>query len=360
MREAGDMGWKRTTNARTESTTASGMSSSSRLLPGRLVASFAGFASVVFLPCIVFADGPLRVVTSIAPLAMIVSQLGGDRVLAHSILPPGADPHVFEPRPSDAKDVREAGLVVLLGSAIDDWLGGGIPVSADTSVVRLAPDEGGAAHHDHGGHLDDDQGRHGDDDREHDPHVWLDPVWVRDRALPALHRAFVAADPEGAPRYGVAARAMAEDLTNLEDDIREMLVKAPVRVFFAWHPAWGHFAHRFGLRSAGVVGEGEGREPSLRAMVDAVSAARASGVRAVLVEPQVDPRPARVLAAELGVAVVTVDPLGDAWSFDRATYPELMLFNARAFARALGVEEDDDEKEEAEPPPMSISPPAVR
>lgn len=345
------MGWKRTTKSRSEECAAgSGVPPSSRPVPRRLVASLAGLVSVVVFPAVVFAAGPIRVVTSIAPLAMIVSQLGGDRVLAHSILPPGADPHVFEPRPSDAKDVRDADLVVLLGSAIDDWLGGGIPLSPDTNVVRLAPDEDGAAHHGHNHDVDDD--------RQHDPHVWLDPSWVRDRALPALHRAFVAADPEGAPRYGVAARAMAEDLTNLEDDIREMLVKAPVRVFFAWHPAWGHFAHRFGLRSAGVVGEGEGREPSLRAMVDAISAARASGVRAVLVEPQVDPRPARVLASELGVPVVTVDPLGDAWSFDRATYPELMLFNARAFARALGVEEDDDEEDEVVPPPaMSISPP---
>jgi ABC-type Zn uptake system ZnuABC Zn-binding protein ZnuA len=345
------MGWKRTIKTRSEdSAAASGIPASSRPVPCRLVASLAGLVTVVVFPAVVFAAGPIRVVTSIAPLAMIVSQLGGDRVLAHSILPPGADPHVFEPRPSDAKDVRDADLVVLLGSAIDDWLGGGIPLSPDTNVVRLAPDEDGAAHHEHG--------HDADDDRQHDPHVWLDPSWVRDRALPALHRAFVAADPEGAPRYGVAARAMAEDLTNLEDDIREMLVKAPVRVFFAWHPAWGHFAHRFGLRSAGVVGEGEGREPSLRAMVDAISAARAAGVRAVLVEPQVDPRPARVLATELGVPVVTVDPLGDAWSFDRATYPELMLFNARAFARALGVEEDDDEEEEVvPPPPMSISPP---
>ncbi len=342
------MGWKRTKDARTaESATRRGIPRSSRLVAIRVGASLAGLASVVFVPNVVLAAAPLRVVTSIAPLAMIVSQLGGDRVLAHSILPPGADPHVFEPRPSDAKDVREADLVVLLGSAIDDWLGGGIPLSSDANVVRLAPDEDGTAHHDHG--------PDGDDDREHDPHVWLDPAWVRDRALPVLHRAFVAADPEGAPRYGVAARAMAEDLTNLEDDIREMLAKAPVRVFFAWHPAWGHFAHRFGLRSAGVMGEGEGREPSLRAMVDAVSAARASGVRAVLVEPQVDPRPAGVLASELGVPVVTVDPLGDAWSFDRATYPELMLFNARAFARALGVEKDEDD--EAAPPPASIIPP---
>jgi zinc transport system substrate-binding protein len=282
------------------------------------------------------AGGPIRVVTSIPPLAMLVTELGGDRVTAHSILPPGADAHTFEPRPSDARDIAGASVVVMLGSPVDDWLARLLEAAGSASIVKLDEAHAGDPHDhagEHAGH------HHG----EHDPHVWLDPAWVRERAVPAIHRALAAADPEGAPRYGVAARAMAERMSDLEEDIRASFDGAKTRSFLAWHPAWQRFAERFGLHSIGNLAEGEGREPSLRAMISATRAARVSGVRAILVEPQQGRREASVVADELGLPVLVVDPLGDAWSLDRNTYRSLMLYNARVFAQALGVERDDDD-----------------
>ena len=228
-----------------------------------------------------------------------------------------------------------------LGSSLDDWLGDAIRPGDAAVVVKLDAGDGQEhpGEHDDAPHVEAD----GHDHEGRDPHVWLDPAWVREQAVAPLHRALAAADPEGAARYGVAARAMTEDLSNLEDDIRESFARATTRHFLAWHPAWEHFARRFSLHPAGSVGESGGREPSLRAMIAAVRAGRAAGVKAVLVEPQEDERHARVLADELGVPLVTVDPLGDTASADRATYRALMLFNARAFARALGVVRKEDE-----------------
>jgi zinc transport system substrate-binding protein len=297
------------------------------------------------VPDAVAAELPLRVITSIPPLAMLVSELGGDRVLAHSILPPGADAHTFEPRPSDARAVADAGVVVMLGSPIDDWLAGTVGAAESAIVVRLDDEHGGADDHQaHGGDHDAHAGH--DHDAENDPHVWLDPTWVRERALPALQRALSAADPDGAVRYGTSARAMAGKLSDLEEDIRASFDEAVTRSFFAWHPAWQRFAQRFGLHAIGSLGEGEGREPSLRAMISAARAARAAGVRAILVEPQQGRREAAVIADELGLPLLVVDPLGDAWSADRSTYRLLMLYNARVFAQALGVERDEEKEAE--------------
>lgn len=295
-------------------------------------------------------EQPIRVVTSIPPLAMLASQLGGDRAVVHSILPPGADPHTFELRPSDATSVAEADIVVMLGSEIDDWLAGAMDLAQHAIVVKLDAHESEPADHADGAHdaqgtHDADQARNAHDHTDDDPHVWLDPRWVRERAVPALQRALMAADAPSAALYGVSAREMAEDLADLEVEVSAKFVGTRTRSFLAWHPSWQRFAKRFRLHSVGSLGESEGREPSLRAMADAVRAARAAGVLAVLVEPQVDPRQARVLAEELSLPIVTVDPLGDAWSSDRATYRNLMLFNAHAFAKALGASEDSDRDE---------------
>lgn len=274
------------------------------------------------------AAAPLRVVTTIAPLAMIVEEVGGDRVEVSCLLPAGSDPHVFEARPSDLRAVAEAGLFVHLGSEIDDWLGDETAATAATSVA-LDPREH-AAYDDHGGD---------------DLHVWLDPLWVRDRAVPALHRALAALDPQGAARIGAAARRFAERLTDLDDDVRASLADAPIRAFLALHPGWNSFATRYALRPLPGLAESEAREPSLKAMRDAVAAARAAGARAVLVERQHDRRLADALAAELGVAIEEVDALGDLGGPSEDRYARLMMANAAAFGRALGIEEDEDEEE---------------
>jgi zinc transport system substrate-binding protein len=64
--------------------------------------------------------------------------------------------------------------------------------------------------------------------------------------------------------------------------------------------------------------------------------ARSAGIPAILIEPQLSPRIAEVIAAEFGGGTVLVDPLGDPTEPARSTYEELMRFNARAFAKALG------------------------
>jgi zinc transport system substrate-binding protein len=248
------------------------------------------------------AASPVEVVTSIPPLAMIVRQIGGDRVSVRSILPAASDPHTFEPRPSDAAAVARARIVVSLGSAIDDWLGDALAAPDGAIVVRLdldvAADEAHEHEHEH--------------DHESDPHVWLDPAWVRDNAIAPVHRALAEADPDGAAGYGAAARAMSEEMLDLEAEVRESLSLATTRSFLAWHPAWSHFAERFHLVPVGGLGDTDGREPSMKAMAETMRAARAAGVRAVLIEPQMDPRHARVLADELGIPILVVDPVGDA------------------------------------------------
>jgi len=281
------------------------------------------------------AEARVRVVTSIPPLAMIVAELGGGRVEVRSILPAGVDPHLFEPRPSDMRAVAEADLVVMLGSSIDDWIEPALRSASAPRVLALDPHDD---HDSHDGHAHD-----------HDPHVWLDPTWVRDRALRPLHRELAALDPAWAPLHGAQARAMGERLTDLDDDIREMLSDLSTRSFLALHPAWGHFARRFGLRPVAAAIDGHGREPSLHAMIEAVWAARAAGVHTLLVEPQVDARLAQVLAREIGAGFEMVDPLGDRSLSDRSSYGALLRFNAHAFARALGKRDEEEvEKSEGE------------
>jgi zinc transport system substrate-binding protein len=106
----------------------------------------------------------------------------------------------------------------------------------------------------------------------------------------------------------------------------------------AFHGAWDAFARRYALEQAGVVETAAGQEPSPRTVADVVETARRLGVPAILVEPQLPARAARVIAAEFGGTTVEVDPLGDPGDPERASYEALLRFDARRFRAALGGE----------------------
>jgi ABC-type Zn uptake system ZnuABC Zn-binding protein ZnuA len=269
------------------------------------------------------AAAALTAVATITPLGFLLEELGGERVSVHVLVPPGASPHAFEPRPSDLAAVAGAAVFVQAGPGVDEW------------VARLAVAEGPAPLV-----LLDAFGRGATDARagggSGDPHFWLDPIGVRDTALPALERALVAADPAGRAHYAERRRAFAHELTALEAEIRGMLAGLPRRPLVPTHPAWGGFAARYGIPLLEPVQHRGAEEPTPRALAGLADAAKAGGAAAVLVEPQLPAAAAEALAEALGVPAVVADPLGDPRAPERSSYAALMRFDAAAFRKALG------------------------
>lgn len=278
------------------------------------------------------AAAPLRVVATIEPLGMLVRAIGGARVTVVVLVPPAASPHSFEPQPSDVAKLVDAALVAEVGAGLDTWLHRLLGASDRTAPrftlmasAGLAPLPADAAH-----------GHGGERDAALDPHAWLDPLRVRDAVVPALAAALSGVDPDGRAAYEASAAAFREALTALDAEIRATL-DAHGRRFVSFHAAWRYFAARYALEELGVVEEAPGEEPTASDLAHLVERARAAHVPAILVEPQLSPRVARVLAAEFGATTVLVDPNGDPADAARDDYLDLMRFNARAFAQALGA-----------------------
>ena len=323
---------------------------------------------------------PLNVVTSVIPVAYIVSELGGERVKVDALVPPGASPHTFEPVPSDLRKLARARQFIVIGGGFDAWsdkLLGAAPKGIDTlhlfEAPNLNPLEGEDDHHgeeeaakkedhhgeekvakkeeDHHGEEkvakkeEDHHGEekvakkeeddHSEEGEEFNPHFWLDPIRVRDVLVPVLTERLMAADPAGKAYYEKRRQDFHRRLTALDQEIRAELGKAKTRKYIAFHAAWPYFAERYGLEKVAVVQEFGGEEPTPREVANLVRDARAAGVGAILVEPQLNPRVAQTIAAEFGAGTVVVDPVGDPGDAARDSYEDLMRFNARAFGQAL-------------------------
>jgi len=270
------------------------------------------------------SDAKVHVVATIFPLTDMVRQIGLEHVEVATLLPAGANPHTFEPTPAQIREVAAARIIVCIGAGLDAWAtkllaarSEPVTVVTVTDGLQLLGVEQG--HDAHGG----------------DPHVWVDPVLMRDHAVPAIAAALSQVDPEHRAAFASAAATFQSALTQLDTDIRTALAPLQNRDYVAFHSAWRYFGERYALHEVAVVEAFPGKEPSAREIVAIVDSARAAHVRALVIEPQVNPRIAQQIAGEFGGRTILVDAIGGPDVAGRNHYIELMRYNARAFVEAL-------------------------
>lgn len=349
-----------------------------------IVAGAAGCAAPATRP----APSPQVAVATIAPLADLVQRVAGPDWTVRTVIPPGTSPHVFEPEPSDLRKLLGARAVFVAGAGYDDWMRKVLAACASRAPVHdaaaslgigpgqartaLAGPSGPAdepeAHageaEDHEGHDHDAPGHEGHGHEAHgheagagetghedepvvgggahdghvhgvlgeDPHWWLSPELAA-RSLAGIAEAFAGVDPIHAEAYRARAREGAAELAELDREIAARLAPLRGARFVSAHRAWVYFADRYGLVEAASIEPVPGREPSPRELKALVTEGRQGGLGRLFTEPQFPPAAARVVANEAGLDLTLVDPIGGVPG--RATYPELMRFNADAFVRGL-------------------------
>lgn len=287
-------------------------------------------ATLYALPA--WADAP-KVVTDIAPVHALVTMVIGDRGTADLLLPAGGDPHDFQLRPSQARALSDAGLVIWVGHALSPWLERSLD-GVTTNAVQLelldAPETvkrefGGEGEHGHEGH------DHGDID----PHAWLSPengrIW-----LGLIADSLAKADPEGADIYRTNAQAGVLAINAAEKAAGELLAPVKDRPFAVLHDAYGYYADHFGLTVAGAVRMGDAAQPGAAHLRALEAELRASG--AVCIFPEVNHSTAAVeqMAQAAGVRMGhALDPAGVKMTSGATLYPMVIVGLAQVLAECL-------------------------
>lgn len=247
---------------------------------------------------------PVTVAVTVAPLAWLVDEVGGERVQATVMIPAGTSPHAYEPSPREIAALDRARVFVAVGHphlAFErQHVEPALAARPEIEVVRLAAAVGGA------GEPLADEGEHADED----PHLWLSPDRMR-AAADELAAALARADPAGAAGYRERLAAVHRRIDQVDREIAALLEDLPRRRFLVYHPAWGAFAEHYGLEQVAI--ERHGKEPSARALAARVDEALAERTGTVFVQRGFAERPARVVAEELGARVVPLDPLARDW-----------------------------------------------
>jgi len=252
-------------------------------------------------------EGPVKVTVSIPPQVYFVQRIGGDLVEAAAMVPPGANPHVYEPRPQQMVALSRSRIYFGIGVAFEKaWLGkfAGINprmaiVHSDAGIEKIPMTE------------DRHEAEEGHDHGAGDPHVWLSPPLVMLQARHILD-ALVKADPSHRQSYDGNYRAFMGELVDLDLKIRGIFFGREGVKFMVYHPSWGYFARSYGLTQIPV--EMEGKEPPPRQLEGLIQRARKEGVKVVFVQPQFSTRSAETIARALGGQVMRADPLAANWA----------------------------------------------
>jgi ABC-type Zn uptake system ZnuABC Zn-binding protein ZnuA len=269
--------------------------------------------------------GEVGVVATTTIAGDIAGNVGGGRVDVDVLVPADADPHDYEPRPSDAVGLAEAGLVVRSGGDLDEWLGDLIEsAGGDAAELTL---------------LDSVRAIDGEGD-ELDPHWWQDPRNAI-LAAEAVRDALAETDPEGRRAYTRNAAAYVRELRALDMEIERCMQRVPPekRKLVTTHDALGYFAERYDVEVIGAVipSLSTQAQPSARDVDALVEQIEDEGVEAIFPEVAVSQRLEKAIARESGAEVgaeLWTDSLGDEGS-GAETYVDAMRANARSLAEGM-------------------------
>ncbi|MDR2014021.1 MAG: zinc ABC transporter substrate-binding protein [Azoarcus sp.] len=239
----------------------------------------------------------VEIITSFSILADLARQIGGGRVSVHTLVEPGQDAHAYEPRPSDARRIKRAGLVVLNGLGFDDWLPRLARASGYQEKLVVASDGiHPLAMHGEGGN--------GEHEMRIDPHAWQDVANTRIYAA-NIAAALIAADPAGAETYRANTTRYRAALDALDDDIRAAIASLPQkrRRVVSSHDAFGYFARAYGLTFLAPVGAAGHSNPGARDVARLIEQLRNEKAHAVFIETILDPRLIERIRIESGAAM---------------------------------------------------------
>ena len=265
------------------------------------------------------SSGKTRVVATTMQLADMARAVGGHDVEVDGILGSDAEPHEYEPKPSDADAVADADVILENGAGLDDWLGDLLDSAGGDAERTTATD---------GIRIVDG-----------DPHVWHDPENAK-RMVGAVEAALAEADPDSAPRFRANAARERAAIDRMARDIRAMFEPIPRerRKLVTSHDSFGYFARAYGIDVVGSVlpSVTTDTEPSGEQIRELVDAIRRAKVDTIFTERAVDAKLERQVADEAGARVSTslyADTLGEPGG-EADTLVEAELHNARAMAEA--------------------------
>ncbi len=294
-------------------------------------------------------------VTSSHPIYSILSEIVGNKADLYRLVPPGASPHTYTPKPSDLMKVEVADAIFYTNDMLDSWM---LKLEDKNKIALFdfVPEENinFFQPHTHVTHNDDNDSldNHGNHESNHvhnneshehehltqadslvpDPHFWMSPKTVAS-ILPSLVDTLSKLDPDNAAYFAANADRFTKRLELLDKQITQALASHKGKTVFLFHPSILYLLRDYKLIYGGSLEETPGKEATANHIKIMAERIIDSNAQAIFSEPQLPNAPAETLAEAANVALYVLDPVGGVK--DKIRYTDLILYNVNILKVAL-------------------------
>lgn len=282
-----------------------------------------------------------EVAVTFHPLQSMTSALmDGTGLRVTPIIPPGTEPHSFDPSPSDIQAARSARIYIAAGAGLAVWEHELLESDQSQEGPTIARTDSGiefvsaSGDHDHQDEAADDQGteeshnrtvdtEHADEDISADPHYWVSP---RNAVMMAgtIRDALIERFPEHRTTIEQNHQEYSAELETLEQDYRTGLSDCRKDTILTTHAAYSYLAEEYGFEQVTMLGSSPVSEPTPRQIQRLITTAEQHDLRHVFYERGMDSDTAQTIADQIGASTLSLNPvLGG----DGSTYVEAMRMN---------------------------------
>jgi zinc transport system substrate-binding protein len=289
------------------------------------------------------AADKLKVVTTLFPLYDFARNVGREKVEVSLLLPPGVEPHSFEPTPNDIVRVNKANVFIYTNKFMEPWAtdilrGAGrgdlLVVDSSTGVTFLPAGEQGRE-------AGERVGEHREERRHAlgmDPHIWLS-IPNAEKMVDNIAAGLAHADPVNRDFYHRNAEAYKSELKRLDRKFREGLSACKTRMFLhGGHYAFGYLADGYRLTYISAYAVSADAEPTPGRLVKLINIMKSHSLHFIFTEELISPRTAKIIAEETGATILKLHGIHNVSREEMergATYLSLMEQNLENLRKGL-------------------------
>lgn len=263
-----------------------------------------------------------NIVVSIKPLALIVQEIAGDKILLEQLLPDQASHHDYPMKMSDHKRLYKADLIIWIGPDLESFLSrplANISAEKQLALMELSgiewPDADNDAHDEH--------------HHNQDPHLWLNPKNV-EKIANILSGKLAGIDAQNEKFYKENTTRFIEKLNQLDKNINQQMQPIQGRGFAVYHHAYNHYVARYHLKQLGYLTLTPERKSGAKHLA-ALYKALANDGKCIFAEPLMDKSRIEKIAAKYQLRVGYLDVMG----IKADSYSQLMQSISDNFSTCL-------------------------
>ena len=230
------------------------------------------------------------------------------------LIPPGAQPHGFEPLPRDIAKIEKADFVFYINDTLEPWakkLGGTKAYALDRNLPEITTD---------------------------DPHIWMD---FDNTSVMAQNMAYYVSSV-----YPDTEQQLLKNILNFQNEIQmlkrmygQMFLNCQSKqIYHIGHLAFGYLAKRYGLQFKPLKGANADSEPTPKDMAEMIKQIRQNNIEYIFTEEDLNPQIAQQIAQETGAQILylyTIEHITKQDFEQKLTYRQLMIKNMESLAKGL-------------------------